>query len=174
MGAAMSIDTSDETEHKLAASLVDLDARLSNAPTPDEVAWIVCEFAAIALSLVDLVVYLVNAEGVLAQSAAWGPKRVAEKIIESRIQLSMGQGIVGVCAELRKPLRVADTRYDARYVTDIEVNRSELAVPICYAGQLFGVLDSEHPDADFYSISHERAMLTIAGRAGKRLAELQT
>jgi GAF domain-containing protein len=42
-------------------------------------------------------------------------------------------------------------------------------VPIVRNGVLFGVLDSEHPQADYFDDRHERAMLMFADRAAARL-----
>jgi GAF domain-containing protein len=163
-----------------AAFLADLDARLAAldpqleaARTPADVAWALCEFSAIELGLVDVVAYLVGTDGLLAQKSAWGPKRAADQLLESKIHLAIGQGIVGACAERQVPLRVDDTHRDPRYVTDVETNRSELAVPIRDHGELFGVLDSEHPDIGFYGEDHERALLAIADRGAARLREMR-
>jgi putative methionine-R-sulfoxide reductase with GAF domain len=153
----------------LDARLAALDPQLAAARTPADVAWALCEFSAIELGLVDVVVYLVGTDGLLVQEAGWGPKRAADQLLESKIHLAVGQGIVGACAERQMPLRVDDTRKDPRYVTDVESNGSELAVPIRDAGELFGVLDSEHPDVGFYGESHERALLSIAARGAARL-----
>lgn len=142
---------------------------LADASTPREVAWTLCEFAGRELALDDVVVYLRDADGGLVQQAAWGPKRAAEHVLESRIRLAVGQGIVGACAQRQAPLRIADTRRDARYVVDDQVNLSELAVPIHRDGVLFGVLDSEHPRAEYFDARHERAMSMFADCGAMRL-----
>lgn len=159
----------ERAEQRLAA-LVD---GLRGAATPIEVAWMLCEFAGQELALVDCVVYLLEGDGrTLTQQAAWGPKRAAQRVLESRIQLRLGQGIVGKCAQLRLPQRTADARQDRRYVVDDQFNLSELAVPICIGDRLFGVLDSEHPDAHYYELAHEHALYAIAERGARRLREL--
>ncbi|HET6545169.1 MAG TPA: GAF domain-containing protein [Rhodanobacteraceae bacterium] len=154
------------------ARLAELDAGLAKAGSRRDVAWILCEFSGRQLKLADVVVYLVDADGCLSQQAAWGPKRAADQVLESRIRLMPGQGIVGTCATQQLPLRIADTERDPRYVCDDHPNRSELAVPICGGGVLFGVLDSEHPEPGYYDTQHERALLAIAERGAARLLEL--
>ena len=147
-----------------------LDESLARAATPADVAWTLCGFAGKELELVDAIVYLRDADGhALTQQAAWGPKRAASRVLESRITLAPGQGIVGRCAQLRLPQRTGDARFDPRYVPDDQSNLSELAVPIQSGGTLFGVLDSEHPDADHYSLDHEHALQAIADRGARRL-----
>jgi putative methionine-R-sulfoxide reductase with GAF domain len=159
------------------AFLAEVDARLTllqgalaRASTPREAAWDVCGFTARELRLTDVVLYLVDADGRLVQQAAWGPKRAAAQILESRIVLEIGRGIVGTCAAERAPVRVIDTRRDPRYICDEESNRSELAVPICLDGRLVGVLDSEHRHPGHYDAGHERALQAIADRAAPWLA----
>jgi len=153
--------------------LATLDDALERAPTPADVAWTLCEFAGTALVLVDAVVYLLDpGERTLTQRAAWGPKRAADHVLESRITLALGQGIVGHCAQLRLPQRTVDARLDARYVADDQFNLSELAVPIVLDDRLFGVLDSEHPDAGYYTLGHEHVLAAIAERGARRLQML--
>jgi len=156
-----------------APRLAALDAALAQVESPAEVAWTLCEYAGTELALVDAIVYLLDPGGrTLTQHAAWGPKRAASRVLESRITLAIGQGIVGRCAQLRLPQRTGDARLDARYVADDQFNLSELAVPILFDDTLSGVLDSEHPDADYYALEHEHALAAIAERGARRLASL--
>ena len=153
--------------------LADLSADLQVAESPYEVAWMLCRFSGQELELADCVIYLLDHGGCsLTQQAAWGPKQAAREVLESRLRLALGQGIVGRCAQLRLPQRTADARFDARYVSDDQPNLSELAVPIMAGDELFGVLDSEHPDADYYDLPHEHAFLAIAERGALRLQAL--
>lgn len=155
------------------ARLDALDALLSHAAVPADVAWTLCGFAGKELELVDAIVYLRDGCGAtLTQQAAWGPKRAASRVLESRLTLAVGQGIVGRCAQLRLPQRTGDARFDPRYVPDDQSNLSELAVPIQCGDTLYGVLDSEHPDADFYTLAHEHALQAIAERGARRLGAL--
>lgn len=153
--------------------LAELDTLLAQATSRCEVAWRLCEFAGRELALADAVVYLLDPGGdTLTQLAAWGPKRASDRVLESRITLALGQGIVGQCARLRLPQRSDDTRQDGRYVADDQVNLSELAVPVVLGATLYGVLDSEHPEPDYYSFEHEHALYAIAERGAMRLQAL--
>ena len=156
-----------------ATRLTALDQVLARALAPAEVAWTLCEYVGAELVLADAIVYLLDPGGrALTQHAAWGPKRAANRMLESRITLAFGQGIVGRCAQLRLPQRTGDARLDTRYVADDQFNLSELAVPIVLDGTLFGVLDSEHPDPDYYALEHEHALAAIAERGARRLQTL--
>ncbi|HRN61831.1 MAG TPA: GAF domain-containing protein [Luteimonas sp.] len=153
------------------ARLATLGDALAHAASPSDVAWTLCNYAGKELDLVDAIVYLLDADGrTLTQHAAWGPKRAASRVLESRITLRVGQGIVGCCARLRLPQRTGDASDDKRYVVDDQFNLSELAVPIALGDTLFGVLDSEHPAIDYYTLDHEHALCAIAERGAQRLA----
>ncbi|MGA9341248.1 MAG: GAF domain-containing protein [Rhodanobacteraceae bacterium] len=154
------------------ARLAVLDRELAEAQSMHDVAWVLCEFTGRQLELADVVVYLLDGDGSLSQYAAWGPKRAADHVLESRIRLMPGEGIVGTCAEQGRSLRIVDASQDPRYIRDDQPNRSELAVPIIGNGKLIGVLDSEHPDRDFYDADHERVVLAIAQRGASRFSAL--
>lgn len=158
-----------ESETRLAK----LDAELARQESAPCVAWTLCEFSGRELDLVDCVAYLLESDTMLVQQAAWGPKRAADHILESRIHLAVGKGVVGACAQSRQPQRVDDTRQDPRYVVDDQDNLSELAVPLVDGDTLLGVLDSEHPKPRYYDGRHEQALLAIAARGARRLRELR-
>ena len=149
------------------------EGQLAQCTSPLEVAWAVCDYAGRALHLDDCVVYLTDAGGTtVSQCAAWGGKRVARQVLENRIVLRFGEGIVGTCALTGAPQVVPDTRLDPRYVRDDAMRLSELAVPIVFQGRLLGVIDTEHAQADHYRSAHIRALAEIGARAAARLAVL--
>ena len=140
-----------------------LAAALAQCATPAEAAWRLAETVGELLELSDCVVYLRSpTQSSLVQVAAWGIKQVAPGVFENPIRLPIGLGIVGACARDRVPVLIADTALDYRYVADVGEHRSELALPLMREGQLIGVLDSEHPDPDFYTSLHIRAVLRLA------------
>lgn len=149
------------------------EAQLAQCSSALDVAWAVCDYAGRALELDDCVVYLTDAAGTtVSQYAAWGGKRVARQVLENRIVLRFGEGIVGTCALTGAPQVVPDTRLDPRYVRDDAMRLSELAVPIVLDGRVLGVIDTEHAQADHYRSAHIRALAEIASRAAARLALL--
>ena len=154
------------------ALLTRLDEQLQEAATAHDAAWIVCEFTGRELNLGDCVVYLPTGGDTLAQTAAWGPKRGAERLL-SRLRLPVGRGIVGECALLMQTQRVDDTREDARYVHDDHPGLSELSVPISQDGALLGVLDSEAAEAGFFDDRYEQAFEAIARRGAAHLWRLR-
>lgn len=151
-----------------------LDEQLRQAESTQEAAWVICEFAGRELNLADCVVYLPTGAGGLVPAAAWGPKRSADRMPESRVRLSLDRGIVGACARHLKTQRVDDTREDARYVQESEPRLSELAVPICHDEILLGVLDSEHASPAFYDRRYEQAFEAIADCSAAHLWRLRS
>lgn len=145
------------------AELTALAEQLRGCETPGEAAWKLAEAAGRLLGLIDCVIYLRSrTHASLVQVAAWGSKQVAPGILENPIRLPIGLGVVGACARDRVPVVITDTRLDYRYVPDVDDNRSELAIPLIRRGQLVGVLDTEHPEPDYYSSQHIRALLKLA------------
>lgn len=144
------------------ALLPRLNEQLQEATTAHDAAGMLCEYTGRELNLGDCVVYLATREEVLIQAAAWGPKRGAELMLESRLRLPIGRGIVGECALLLQTQNVHDTREDVRYRRDEQPGLSELSVPICRDGILLGVLDSEAAETGFFDARYEQAFEAIA------------
>ncbi len=81
-----------------------------------------------------------------------------------RVQLRVGQGIVGKVAETRQALLVNDVNRSTDY---IEVNPqvcSELAVPLIAKGQLIGVIDIESEQLNYFRPEHLHLLTLTASR----------
>ena len=132
----------------------------------DDICWNITRTAIGDLGFVDCVVYLINDEGdTLIQRAAHGEKNPSEREILDPIEIPLGSGIVGAVAKTGELQLVNDTRSDPRYILDDDFRCSELAVPILHEGRVVGVLDSEHPEANFYSDEDVKLFTTIAALA---------
>jgi len=153
--------------------LTRLTAQLRAAPDLHELAWLLADFAGRVLMLDDCIVYFAEPSGgSLRQYAAYGAKRKAERIFENPIRLALGEGVVGCAAELGVPQFVPDTRLDGRYVVDDASRLSELAVPIEHQGRVYGVIDSEHAEPDFFRSQHVRALKLISDASAHTAALL--
>ena len=83
--------------------------------------------------------------------------------IPARLRLRLNQGITGIAAGERRPVRIGDVRKDSRYVqfdTDVEV-RSELVIPLLLQDRLIGVLDLESTVPQAFTLEHERMLDTM-------------
>lgn len=140
--------------------------------TVNEICWDIARNCISQLKLEDCVVYLLDeSRNVLVQKAAYGPKNPREHEIIHQMELPIGKGVVGTAAANARPVLVADTRQDNRYVVDDDTRLSELAVPIIHEGRVIGVIDSEHPRKDFFTADHVKALSTIAAISASKIAE---
>lgn len=107
-------------------------------------------------------------------------------------EVAVGEGIIGISAATRLPLRIADLGRGNRYVSAVRAAAagpaphtiplaglarpvSQLAVPMVCRGRLSGVLFAEAEAAFAFGHAEEEALLIVAAQlaAGLRLAELE-
>jgi len=86
-----------------------------------------------------------------------------EEVVRN-LDLQLGEGIVGTAAMTRQPVRVDDTRRDARYLNAVDPVRSELAVPMVTRGRLVGVIDLESTQPGAYSVEDQALLMLVASR----------
>jgi phosphoserine phosphatase RsbU/P len=95
--------------------------------------------------------------------------RYGERVIRDRT-VSLGQGIIGIAAQLREPVLVPDVRKDPRYIEAVPEVRSELAVPLIYKGKVIGVLDLEHTRLNYFNEDHQKTLSTLAAQVAISIA----
>lgn len=135
-----------------------------------DIAWEIAEDVIEHFGFEDCVIYILNKDrGCMEQIAAYGPKMEKGRQIVNPISVALGEGIVGAVAQSGKVEVVADTSKDERYIVDDVVRLSELSVPIIADGEVIGVIDSEHEQADFFQKEHIDTLVTIANLAANRL-----
>ena len=131
---------------------------------PDSLLWAVAERTISKLGWVDCVIYLLDPQrNVLIQKAAFGPKSIDYKSIFQPLEVPIGRGVVGHVASTGESLRINNTSEFHDYIRDDAMRLSELAVPISWGDTILGVIDSEHPKANFYSVEDQLILETIAG-----------
>lgn len=138
--------------------------------TVEEILWDVAKNCISQLGFHDCVIYLLN-EGTqkLEQKAAFGPKNPEAFQISHLITIPVGEGIVGSVARSGVAEMIGDTSKDPRYIVDDRPRLSELTVPIMYQNKVIGVIDSEHPDRDFFTDTHRRILITIAALCSNKM-----
>ena len=128
---------------------------LNDTLTLSDALWKIAENVIATLNLDDCVIYLIDPEkNTLIQKAAYGPKNIDYKSIYKPIEIPIGLGIVGNVAVTGKHELIKNTNLDSRYIIDDIKRQSELAVPIFYKKQVIGVIDSEHPELNFFNDRH--------------------
>lgn len=105
------------------------------------------------LELEDCIVYLRDSTGRYLQKTALGPKNKGRGI-ETPLTIDPGSGIVGTAIVSGRAELVGDTTRDKRYIVDDAFRESEIAVPVCFHGEVLAVIDSEHSGKDYYRQKH--------------------
>ncbi len=141
----------------------------------DTILWDIAKNVIGKLAFIDCVVYILNPESqILEQKAAWGAKNPKSYEILDPVNLKLGEGIVGTVAQTGIPEIVNDTTKDDRYIVDDDMRLSEIAVPIIIDNRVFGVIDSEHPEKDFFTETHLEILLTLATISAYKIKQVQT
>jgi signal transduction histidine kinase len=143
--------------------------------TIEEIVWSITTNVIAKLSFVDCVVYLLDHDRkVLVQKAAHGIKNPEAHEILNYLEIPLGRGIVGNVAQTGKSIIVSDTSIDSRYIFDDALRYSEIAVPIILEGKVIGVIDSEHPDRNFFTEDDLHLLETVAAMSANRIIHAQT
>ena len=147
---------------------------LYNRETVEDILWDVARNCIGRLGFTDCVIYLLSEDGTcLEQKAAWGDKSDDENRIISPIFIPVGKGIVGSVAETGKAEIIPDTSTDQRYIMDDALRYSEITVPIISEGKVIGVIDSEHPEKNFFSEKHLSILTAIASLCAIKIVHLE-
>jgi signal transduction histidine kinase len=140
--------------------------------TVEDIFWDTAKNCVEKLGFADCVIYQKEENAnVLIQKSAYGPKNPQRREIINRIEIPVGQGIVGTVAQTGKALIISDTSKDPRYIVDDERRLSEISVPVMVDGKLFAVIDSEHPRRNFYKRYHLRLLKKIAAISSERISK---
>jgi len=140
----------------------------------DEVLWDVAGNLGKWMKYVDCMIYLWNEDkSKMIQKAGYGPKGTPEAIAGNVFDVEAGQGVVGYVMQTKEPVLIDDTRLDKRYRPDEIFRQSEICVPIIHDGELIGVIDSEHPDANYYKKRELKILSTVAALVGNKIKQVE-
>ncbi|HEY9177811.1 MAG TPA: response regulator [Flavipsychrobacter sp.] len=124
------------------------------------------------LGLEDFIIYLYDKDkNRLVQVAAYGQKSGEQSGILNPLEIKPGEGIVGRVFSEKKPVLVKDTSKEPDYLVDDATRYSELAVPILIGDEVFGVIDSEHSQRNFYRDTHMQLFHVIAAFCSIKAAQ---
>jgi ligand-binding sensor domain-containing protein/putative methionine-R-sulfoxide reductase with GAF domain len=136
---------------------------LSDKNKVDDVLWDIAKNLIGKIGFVDCMIYLWNDDKTkMIQKAGFGPKGSIEEINKQHFDVLPGQGVVGYVMQTKEAVQIPDTSKDSRYREDEMQRLSEITVPVIYNNELIGVIDSEHPDKNFYTQQHLQILNTIA------------
>jgi signal transduction histidine kinase len=152
--------------------VTDFSMALIRPTSLEEVVWEIAKNVSLTLGFYDCVVYLYDEKKKeLVQKAAYGPKTKQPFGIKKPITLPLGVGIVGSVAESMVAEIVNDTSKDPRYIKDDEFRYSEITVPIVFEDKLVGIIDSEHPEKDYYTQDQLEILQTIASMSATKIIQ---
>ncbi len=155
--------------------LIHFTTSITGLMNEDEVYWSLAKDCIAKLNLEDCVIYTVDhLKDSLVQKAAYGPKNPKDFEIYHPVRIPLGKGISGTVAVSGKAEIISDTTKDPRYIVDDARRFSELAVPIKNEGEIFGVIDCEHSERDFFNQEHLNILTTIATIAGIKIKQLRS
>lgn len=140
----------------------------------EEVLWDVCNNLVSQLGFVDCMIYLWNDDHTkMIQKAGFGPKGSIEEIQKLPFDVLPGQGVVGAVIQSKEIILIHDTSKDPRYRPDEMVRLSEICVPILLNNELIGIIDSEHPNKNYYNETHVTILKTLATLIANKLDSIE-
>jgi PAS domain S-box-containing protein len=107
----------------------------------------------------------------LVEKASYRTRPPDQKVLNQRNIVPLGTGIVGNVAKTGKSMIVNDTSESDLYVPEEEVRLSEIAVPIIAKGEVIGVIDSEHPEKNFFTEFHLNILQSIASLCSNKIIQ---
>lgn len=137
---------------------------LESSETLDDLAWAICRNCISIVGLEDVIIYFLDEQSsCLVQKAAYGPKSPDGNTVMSPINIPVGKGICGKVAITGQPIIIVNTHHHSDYIVDDVHRMSELSVPIVVGNRIFGVIDSENHQEDFFDQGHLELFQKIAG-----------
>jgi len=115
-------------------------------------------------------IFLPDDDGRLTVAGERGP--YLEKGVGLGWSLPAERGIVSWVARNKHYALVDDVRNDPRYYEAFPETRSEIAVPILFSGELYGVLNIESKDPAFFDEDDRRLLEVIANHLAIALSNL--
>jgi putative methionine-R-sulfoxide reductase with GAF domain/anti-sigma regulatory factor (Ser/Thr protein kinase) len=147
---------------------------LIDKKTVDNVLWDVAKNLIGRLGFVDCMMYLwTDDKTKMIQKAGIGPKGSVEEMNKQYFDVLPGQGLVGFVMQTKEPVLIPDTSKDSRYRPDEMIRLSEITVPIIYNNELLGIIDSEHPEKNFYTTQHLQLLTTIATLVANKIKSIE-
>ncbi|HMO62200.1 MAG TPA: two-component regulator propeller domain-containing protein [Ferruginibacter sp.] len=128
------------------------------------------------LNFKDCIFYQADLErSVLIQYTAAGNKRASNNnTLIARPEWPIGTGIIGTVAQTGIAARAGNTAKDSKYSSEEEIRFSKITVPVFVDTVLFGLIDSEHTQKNFFKRRHLRLLRRIATVCGERISKYQT
>ncbi|WP_440053659.1 bifunctional diguanylate cyclase/phosphodiesterase [Pseudoalteromonas sp. T1lg65] len=127
------------------------------------------------LGFVDCVIYLVDEQKTALEAvASMGVATSNNTYQVGRTKIPLGEGITGHVASSQQSFISGNVANHPLYIADAIPAQSELCVPLAYEGELIGVIDCEHPDANYFTPAHLEILTTVGHLMSAKISQLRT
>ena len=150
-----------ELSDHILATLAEIGEEINASLNLDKV---LSKTAALVKRLVDYEIFCVMLLDQQSQTLSYRFAIGYSREVTDNWRLPVGQGIAGVAAATREPVRVSDVRTDPRYINAIDSVRSEMAVPLLFQDQVIGVLDIQSTQVDYFTHEQQEILVLLASR----------
>ena len=147
-----------EKQNRTSRTMTELSREFSSILDLDELLKRIAESVRVLINYDAFGIFLVDAASEVLRTRF--SARYDERVEIGNIP--MGKGITGSAVETRKPVMVADTAADPRYIASHHGIRSELAVPLMVQDRVVGVLNVESEKINFFTEDHLRVLSMLA------------
>ncbi len=87
------------------------------------------------------------------------------------VRIPLGKGVCGTAAERRETIVVPDVHRFPGHIACDEASRSEIVIPLCVGGGLYGVLDIDSPVPDRFTEEDREGLEAFAGTLERALEQ---
>jgi signal transduction histidine kinase len=115
-------------------------------------------------------------QGVLELNASYRDDNLPRSLLEEKLRLQLGEGLVGWVAEHRMPVLVDDVTADKRWTTISGVDddvRSAVCAPLTVGGEVLGVISFLNRDVGVFNVEHLDLLIAIARQISLALSNAQ-
>jgi len=116
-----------------------------------------------------IAILMLNQEGVLQVQASSGYEGTHHLEIHNR----PGEGITGLAASEKRPIRVDDALNDPNYINIDPDVRSEMAIPILFSDELIGVLNLESTQLHAFDENDQEILGALGNNLGGIIANIR-
>ena len=141
--------------------------------TKETVLWDVARNLIGELNFYDCVIYLWNEDKTkLVKQAGFGSNEFMKDYEKEIPDVAPGQNVVGDVIISKEPIIIKNVFIIDKYKEKYPYRASIVAVPILFNNDLIGVIDSEHPQENYFTNRHLQLLTTIAAMVANKLHSL--
>ena len=147
---------------------------LADKNTRETVLWDVAKNLIGQLNFFDSIIYLWNSDKTkLIKQAGFGSAEFMKEYETEIPEITPELNVVGDVMMSKEPIVIGNIFKVEKYKNRHLHRPSVIAVPIIYNNQFIGVIDSEHPEENFFTTRHLQLLTTIAKMVATKLNSLE-